>query len=227
MSINELNVIKEKFKEVNGDTYSMVRIYNLSHHLTAEQEKAILQAASDKSAKSSMIIQFILSTGIRLDELVNLRYEDIDTSRSVVMIRSRETSKHITAWKPRYKYGIRNIETNDMMLRMLKVNDLGKNRYLFSAKNDGIRQYTKPAIINMIKTAVKNSGLEIGFSVSTNILRITYALNAVKQGVPIRTVSTNLGHKSVIITLSWIFDSQIIRSVKRENPLYKVNIDDR
>lgn len=211
------------FERNEPELKNYVRIYGLKDFLTKLQIEDLLSRASGISKKHQLIISFILKTGIRIGEMCNLLLSDIDDARGIVHVTGHVASSLVTRWEPKTAASIRDIRCDKSWLENVRL-ALGrlekKKDYAFSP--DGNRKYHEVTILNMINKCAKESP-SIGHPLNSNVLRRTYAYNALNENVPFSIVSNNIGHARLKITLSYLFDLNFMEREDSEkgNPIYK------
>lgn len=151
---------------------------------TRDETNKILDNADDFLGK---VVRIFLYTGIRLGELINLTWDDIDFDNRLVHIQSKEK------FTPKSKKA-RSIPINDQLLQVL--NSLPhRGRYLFdNGQNEplhGGRVYYGRFVTLLRKLEMKGK---------LHDLRHTFASHLVMNGVNLRVVQDLLGHSSIAMT---------------------------
>lgn len=146
--------------------------------LTAEEERRLLLSASPEWLKS--IIIFALHTGMRRSEILNLKWEDVDFNRKLIIV---------TKSKNNQKRAIPMSQTVYKLLKGIKVRDISK-----------VFPVTVEALKDAFKRAVKKAGLK---DFHFHDLRHTFATRLVQNGIDIFTVKELLGHKTITMTMRY------------------------
>lgn len=146
--------------------------------LTAEEERRLLLSASPEWLKS--IIIFALHTGMRRSEILNLKWEDVDFNRKLIIV---------TKSKNNQKRAIPMSQTVYKLLKGIKVRDISK-----------VFPVTVEALKDAFKRAVKKAGLK---DFHFHDLRHTFATRLVQNGIDISTVKELLGHKTITMTMRY------------------------
>lgn len=143
------------------------------------------------------ILATFLFTGVRREELTNIKLENVDLKKNKILIHGKGS-------KQRYIY------VNDMLNSILaeyiayhrgKIGMSKKSEYLFpSTKRAKMCLATVNNIVNamMEKTGIKKPG------VSAHILRKRFATSAFEATHDIATVSKLLGHSSPTVTTRYV-----------------------
>lgn len=190
-------------------------------------------------------IRLTLATGIRLGELLGLRWEDVDVRKNMLHIRRTLNRLHkidydgignstkIIIQEPKTKNSIRSIPLMQMI-----INDLQqwRNIQLSDARTAGAMYndsgfivtnpfggYIEPRTFkDYYDKILKASGLE---HYTFHALRHTFATRAMEQGMDVKTLSTLLGHYSVAFTLdtyTHVLDSQKHEEMKLLEELFQM-----
>jgi site-specific recombinase XerD len=137
------------------------------------------------------ILVTFLNTGLRLGELINLQWKDVDLGRSVLRVREKES------WKP--KTGERDVPLNDEMkalFRRLQKKQESKDDYIFLSTRG-------EKLTGKLRQRFENHAKRNGFTDITKIhtLRHTFASHLVMNGVDLPTVQKLLGHSDIDTTM--------------------------
>jgi integrase len=185
-----LNLAWKQWEWCNGNPCSRVpREKNTSYitrWLTLEEEKRLLSAAQGYlNGQLPDIITFALHTGMRLGEILNLKWKDVDFSR-----------KTITILKTKNK-DPRTIPMTDTVYNMLlsKSKVVAMSGYVFATAN-GTRIGARNLQREWYK-AIKKAGIE---NFRFHDLRHTFATRLVQSGVDLYTVAKLLGHRDISTT---------------------------
>lgn len=151
----------------------------------------------EKKQRNILILKILYYTGIRVDELTQLKVKSFQKSNDQLIM--------IVIGKGRK---VRSIHIPDhLKLNILDyVFGLSPDDYLFT--NDrrvdfGIGDFSRTRlnhsqIFRIVKSAAKNAGLSV--SPSPHWLRHTSATHAIEAGAPVHVVQRSLGHESISTT---------------------------
>ncbi|RKZ30366.1 hypothetical protein DRQ36_05840 [bacterium] len=131
------------------------------------------------------IIITALNTGMRKSEILNLRWENVDLERRVIIVRETKNNE------------IRILPINEPLYGVFKtLPSRNKNEWIFPGKNG------KPigSVKTAFKTALRKSGIK---DLRFHDLRHTFASYLVMGGVNLRTVQQLLGHKDIKMTMRY------------------------
>ena len=153
------------------------------------------------NSKYYMQYLIALNTGMRMGEINALHIDDIDFNKNTININktiSRDTiGKDFINDTTKTANGTREITINDILYNKLKEFCKDKNGYLFSEE----KVISTSAISSDIKRLCKKSSI-ISSTVSSHILRHTFATRCIESGMPAVVLAKFLGHADVSITLN-------------------------
>jgi|Deesub1362B_J571_1020462.scaffolds.fasta_scaffold02189_11 excisionase family DNA binding protein len=159
---------------------------NLKERILTEEEELRLLANSAEHLRPILITA--LNTGMRLGEILNLKWEDVNFKERIIVLRETKSKKQ------------RIIPINEILseeLLRLKLRN-GKSSYVFINPENG-----KPlrSVKRAFKGAVRRAGIE---ALRFHDLRHTFATRLVQKGVDVETVKELLGHHSIRITQRYL-----------------------
>ncbi len=137
------------------------------------------------------IVATFLFCGLRLNELVSLRLDDIDFDRMEVFVRG-ETSK-----TGHDRIVNMNLKLFQILKDYLEERKKTKNTspYFFISSTHNSR-FTKDGVKHMIKRLNDESGVKF----HAHMFRHTFAMNCINQGYDISELQQILGHKGIKMT---------------------------
>ena len=182
-----VNAIKLYFKIVKETAIEIDKIHRpkrektLPNVLSKEEIKAILEAP--KNLKHKAMLSMIYSCGLRRSELLNLKPNDIDSKRNVVIIRQSKGKKdRITPLSPK-------------ILELLRdyYKEYSPKTYLFEGQEKNT-QYSARSLEEVLKKSIKLA--TINKPVTLHWLRHSYATHLLESGTDLRYIQELLGHNS-------------------------------
>ena len=175
--------------------------------LTVDEQKKFLETA--KTSVYYKQYQFILQTGLRIGELIGLKWEDIDFEKKIMSV--HRTAKFYTAGsfsisEPKSMSGYRTIPLTDLAYNILKdikkeckdkkIINLDFKDYVFLNKNGRppINMSYNKSLISICKRA----GIE---KISAHTLRHTFATRCIEANMRPKTLQQILGHSNLSVTM--------------------------
>ncbi|MEM0001348.1 MAG: site-specific integrase [Desulfurococcaceae archaeon] len=149
--------------------------------LSEEEVEALMKIA--RKPMDKLILQLMLTTGLRSRELLELRVEDIDFNRRVIRVRSAKYGKERLVTAPR--------EVFEMIEAWIRVNDLKPKDKIFNISYPGLYKKLK-------KLAIK-AGVDPS-KVRPHVLRHTFATMAIRKGLSLPSLQRLLGHSDIRTT---------------------------
>jgi len=139
------------------------------------------------------VFTFAVYTGLRLGELVNLKFDDIDLDKKIIRVVSN--SEHRTkSGKTGY------VELADFLIPIIKKYKEVNSLYLF-VNETGKKQLFYNFVSAKFKQYIRIAGLNDRFHF--HCLRKTYGKWMLDANVNIKFISQQLRHSSVVVTENW------------------------
>jgi site-specific recombinase XerD len=152
--------------------------------LSKEEVKALI--ANAQNIKHKCIISLLYGAGLRRGELLNLKLTDIDSKRMVIVVRNGKGKKdRLTVLSPKLLEDLR-----------IYFKQWQPHTFLFEGAKGGV--YGSTTVNKVVKVAAKNAGIEK--SVSSHMLRHSFATHLLEDGVDLRYIQSLLGHSSTKTT---------------------------
>lgn len=140
---------------------------------------------STKNINHRLIIQIGYSAGLRVSEIVNLKWEDIDFDRNLIHIKKAKGNKdRIVMLSSKVKNDLINLTQN-------------KIGYIFLTNRN--QRYTTRTIQKIIKNTAKKINLKK--NITPHTLRHSFATHLLENGTDIRYIKDLLGHSNISTTL--------------------------
>jgi site-specific recombinase XerD len=178
--------------------FEMHKEEKLPRYIPIEVIKELLK----KSLKTSSpffnytVLYFLIGTGCRINELVNVRIGDFKVDENVIFIREGKGNKE--RYIPMYPE-VKKVVMNFLSRTGVKAIDYTDERYLFSKRiYDNRKPVLKRSIQKMVQNLLENLGIENQYSVHS--FRHSFAVESIKQGMSIHILQQVLGHKNIETT---------------------------
>ena len=182
-----VNAIKLFYRTVENRNLEIEKVHRpksektLPNVLSKEEVKGILQAHSN--TKHVAMLSLIYACGLRRNELISLKPQDIDSKRGILIIRQSKGKKdRITP------ISLKLIE----LLRQYYISNKPVT-WLFEGQHKGI-QYSAESLQSVLKQALKKAN--ITKPVTLHWLRHSYATHLLEAGTDLRYIQELLGHSS-------------------------------
>lgn len=160
--------------------------------LNSDQLLVICDHLKNETIKD--IVVFAFYTGMRLDEIVNLRLKNVDLQNKVITVGDDcfTTKGRNQRFIPISDETLGTILSQQKRKKVIPIN----KAYLF-CKDNG-KRFTGDYISKRFKLACKTAGADP--SIHFHSLRHSFASNLVQKGVPLYTIKELLGHSSISTT---------------------------
>lgn len=134
------------------------------------------------------MIELLYSTGLRLSECINLKYNDLNLKDMIGWVRMGKGSKDRI-------FIISDIFKKDLINYMKKKGYIDNKGYIFTVNG---RKMSPRGIQRAVKISAMKTGIEKNVHVHT--LRHSFATHLLENGVDIRKIQHLLGHTSLQTT---------------------------
>ncbi len=157
----------------------------------AELERLL---AVENSEWATMIL-FAARTGVRLGEMLAVRWDDVDLVKSMLMVRQNAVYGKIETPKSGKS---RQIPLCDSVTEALKAHRHLRGERIFSNPDGGLLDPT--ATYHHLRRICRKAGLR---KIGWHVLRHTFASHLAMRGVPMRGIQELLGHASITMTMKY------------------------
>jgi len=167
--------------------------------LSVENVREII--SSIENTKHRAIISLIYSAGLRRSELLNLKWQDIDLNRGLIILKNAKGNKD----------RIVPLASNIVPLLERYWGNRELSGYMFRGPDGG--KYGSTSIHKIFQRAKSKAGIDIKCGV--HVLRHSYATHLHERGVDIRVIQELPGHKSTRTTEIYTHvSSKTIQNIK-------------
>ncbi len=137
--------------------------------------------------KHKCMVALVYSSGLRIGELLDLKIEDIDSTRMILHIKGAKGNKD------------RIVPLSEKILAMLRkyYKEFSPKEYLFEGQKGG--KYSTSSFNKLLKSAAKRA--KINKNITAHTLRHSYATHLLEKGTDIRVIQKLLGHNSIKTTM--------------------------
>jgi excisionase family DNA binding protein len=188
------------------DEHPMARIKrfpeknNMRERILSEEEEELLMQHSSEHLKP--IIQVAIHTGMRLGEILSLKWSQINLTTQKISVENTKSGKQ--------RIVEINQELNDLLMQICN-----QSPYVFPNPDTG-----KPltTIKRSFRTACKRAGIE---DLRFHDLRHTFGTRLIQKGVDIETVRDLMGHHSIVVTQRYLHTNEDRRRQAVESLTHK------
>lgn len=180
--------------------------------LDAVELKETLMQLSKIDSRISLLFEFVSLTGLRIGELLALRYSDYDKENATININGTiqydyKNNSEIKRGTPKNIYSVRDVSLSDRAVSILDSIMLENKRrslwfegyidhgYIFTSSRGN------PYDIQFLNRRLKGVHIE-GKHLTTHIFRHTHISMLAELGVPLKTIMQRVGHNDPNTTLS-------------------------
>lgn len=164
--------------------------------IVSRNELSKLFVSAD-NLKHRLMLIMTYASGLRRNELLNLKIEDIDTNDGKFRLRINRSKGN----KDRYT-----VLSKEILPHLREYYKAYKPvTYLFNGNKKG-QPMTASGLRHALKMSIKKSGIK---EINLHILRHCFASHSLEDGMNISTLQYILGHKSLKTTMIYLHVSQI------------------
>ncbi len=194
----------------------MVKGRKIPEVLTKEEQKALLNQPNIRyptGQRNYTMLKLMLNIGLRLSEVINLTWDDINLMSGKVMVRQGKGAKDRTLW------------TSNEVINLLinwkerQYNSLGKSvKPVFSTLSKNSKTIGKKLLQRYIQEMVSRYArkAKINKNITPHTLRHSFATDLYKETKDIRLVQKALGHADISTTMIYthIVDEDLEKALK-------------
>ncbi|MFC1691783.1 tyrosine-type recombinase/integrase [Nanoarchaeota archaeon] len=173
-----LNVLNEKFDEKIPLAKNSAKLPVV---LSKKEINAMIKKT--KNLKHRLLIMFMYYAGLRLNEVINIKWENMDFDRKLIHLKTAKGNKE------------RVIFLHEKLIEALEF--YGRSEGLVLNAQSG-KKYSKRMPQVIIKNSAKKAGLKK--NVTPHTLRHSFATHLLEAGADIRYIQKLLGHKDLSTT---------------------------
>ena len=203
--IEDINVKKKPF------THTEIA-KNQNKFLDAVELKSVLAQLTKLAPRIALLIEFMSLTGLRIGELLALRYCDYDTKKATINVNGTlqyfyKNGSDIKRGTPKNIYSIRDIALDNRCVKILNtiITDNKRQSLWFKGYNEQGYIFTakrgSPYDMQYINKLLKQVHIK-GKHLTTHIFRHTHISMLAELGIPLKAIMQRVGHNDPATTLS-------------------------
>jgi len=164
----------------------------LPKYLTQDEVRMLIAAAEREqkpeiAKRNKLIVLLLYTTGMRVGELVKIKFNDLDFDRMSIRIFGKGGKEREVFF---------NKETKELLLEYCNELKLKPGDYLFPGNDSPHIHYV--TVERIVKRLAKRAGLKK--RVTPHVLRHSFATYALSKGMDVREIQELLGHASLKTT---------------------------
>lgn len=215
--LNPFNKIKIKLREpiVLPKTISMKNLSILFNYIEDNLEDVKIHSYRYKEiVRDRLILELLITTGIRVSELCDLRKDDIMFSMNMIKIYGKGSRERII---PIYYHTL--IDSIQLYLDVFSE-ELIQSEYFFLNKRK--KRLSAQSVRNMLKKYCVL--LNINQNITPHMFRHTFATMLLDQDVDCRYIQRILGHSSILTTQIYthVTSNKLNQIMQYKNPRSKI-----
>tara|TARA_R110001583_G_scaffold183936_1_gene342820 strand:- start:288 stop:1127 length:840 start_codon:yes stop_codon:yes gene_type:complete len=155
------------------------------------QKQVINLIASISNSKHQALVSLAYATGMRRNEVLQLRPEDIDSSRNIIIVKHGKGNKQ------------RQIPIKNSLIKILRdyYKKYRPSKFLFEGYKPGIA-YSATSFGNILRKA--GTKAKINKRITPHVLRHSFATHMLEKGLNLKQLQLILGHSAMKTTAIYL-----------------------
>ena len=181
---------------IDNDPTELLESPRLGEHLPevlsteeVDQLEDSIDLSTNEGHRNRAIIEVLFSCGLRVSELVNLKYSDLFLEEGYIRVIGKGSKERLVPISERAIHELDNWRS----VRNLMVIKPGEEDYVFLNRRGA--HLTRTMILIMIKRQAEAAG--IAKTISPHTLRHSFATALLEGGADLRVIQALLGHESI------------------------------
>jgi len=188
-------VLNEDIKINPAENVSVPKLpKKLPEFLTVDEINKLLdiELTDEYSYRNKAMLETLYATGLRISELINLRFSNIDLNNNIIRVMGKGSKERMVPLNDiATKYLI--LYINEFRGKILK---LKQSEYLFIS--NAKKPITRQGFFKILKKECQRAGIKK--QVSPHVLRHSFATHLLANGADLRVIQELLGHSSIVTT---------------------------
>jgi integrase/recombinase XerD len=154
---------------------------------------AVIDLSKNEGHRNRAIIETLYSCGLRVSELINLRFSDLYFDEGFIRVIGKGNKERLVPVSPQVQ---KEIELYNNHIRRHQEITKGHENIVFLNRRGS--QLTRVMIFTIIKELAKSIGLKK--TISPHTFRHSFATHLIEGGANLRAIQDMLGHESITTT---------------------------
>lgn len=187
-------------EEIQDDPSELIELPKIGRKLpevlSIEEIDRMIAAADDGKAegeRNRAILETLYSCGLRVSELINLRFEDLHFDEGFVRVIGKGNKERLVPVSPSVREEITQYRNNSRMAVPVQA---GNEKIVFLNRRGA--QLTRVMIFTIIRKTAERAGIRK--TVSPHTFRHSFATHLLEGGANLRAIQEMLGHESITTT---------------------------
>lgn len=181
-------------KDVSSNIKRVKERKSLREPLTIENVEKLRMSCI--TYREKLLIELLLSTGLRLSECVNIKMEDIDFNNKTIKVIGKGNKERIVLFNPK---------TYLLINKYINEERKGEDEHMFHSLKSPYNKLAPRTIEKIVCDIGKRAN--INQKLTPHILRHTFASLTLQRGAKLQTIQKLLGHESITTTQIYAKDS--------------------
>ena len=167
---------------------------HLPTYLTIEEVDKLLDIKIETpfDARNKAILELMYATGLRISEVVNLEFNNIDAEECIVRVMGKGSKERIVPINDTA------LDALNTYIKEYRPNMLIGNVHNYIFVNNHGKMMTRQGVFKMIKSECQKKGIDK--NISPHTLRHTFATHLLENGADLRIIQELLGHSDISTT---------------------------
>ena len=163
---------------------------NLPNSMSEKDVETLLSsinAKRDIEIRDKAMVELLYATGVRVSELINIKFSNIDMNRNVIRVLGKGSKERLITFGD---------QAHDAITKYLLIRDKSQSKELFLSNRGKI--LSRVSFWNRIKVYLTRCNLKS--NISPHTLRHAFATHLLNRGADLRSVQMLLGHSDLSTT---------------------------
>ena len=163
---------------------------NLPNSMSEKDVETLLSCINSKKdieIRDRAMIELLYATGVRVSELINIKFSNIDMNRNVVRVLGKGSKERLIPFGD---------QAHDSIIKYLQIRGKSQSKELFLSNRGKI--LSRVSFWNRVKVYLIRCNLKS--NISPHTLRHAFATHLLNRGADLRSVQMLLGHSDLSTT---------------------------